>query len=225
MEEPKMKRFVRVPSPALVVAVIALFVSLGGVSYGLATGVIDSREIQDNTIRSRDVRNRGLTGNDMAIDRVGGGAIKESTLGKVKTATRADVATSADTFGGMTARRIDAFTLPNGQSRGVLTEGPFNVIARCRTEGPDQIAELVVQTNANDTAMDGAEKDTDFDVGETRQLVAASAATGTPAFDQEGSGAAIAADGTELLGQELYAGVGVLGQPGQCRFGGVLYAG
>jgi hypothetical protein len=55
--------------------------------------------------------------------------------------------------------------------------------------------------------------------------VAASAAAGTPAFDQEGSGAAIAADGTELLGQELYAGVGVLGQAGQCRFGGVLYSG
>jgi hypothetical protein len=83
----------------------------------------------------------------------------------------------------------------------------------------------VVQTNANDTAMDGAEKDTDFDVGETRQLVAASAPTGTPAFDQECSGAAIASDGTELLGQELYAGVGVLGQPRKCRFGGVLYAG
>jgi hypothetical protein len=125
----------------------------------------------------------------------------------------------------MTGRRIAAFTLANDQSRGVLTEGPFSVTARCRTDGPSQIAELVIQINANDTAMDGVEKDTDFDVGETRQLVAATAATGTPAFDQEGSGAAIAADGTEILGQELYAGVGVLGQPGQCRFGGVIYAG
>jgi hypothetical protein len=213
------KRLMRTPSPALVIAVIALFVSLGGVSYGLATGSIDSREILNGSIRNPDFKNGTLRGQEAKRDGFGGGAIKESTLGKVKAAS------SADTFGGMTARRITAFTLANDQTRGVLTDGPFNVIARCRTEAPNQIAELVIQTNANDTAMDGAEKDADFDVGETRQLVAASAAAGTPAFDQEGSGAAIAADGTELLGQELYAGVGVLGQAGQCRFGGVLYSG
>jgi hypothetical protein len=78
------------PSPAMVVAMIALFVSLGGVSYGLATGVIDSREIRDNTIRSRDVRNGILTGRDMGRDRVGGGAVKESTLGTVPGASVAD---------------------------------------------------------------------------------------------------------------------------------------
>ena len=214
-----MKRLIRTPSPALVIAVIALFVSLGGVSYGLATGSIDSREILNGSIRNPDFKNGTLRGQEAKRDGFGGGAIKESTLGKVKAAS------SADTFGGMTARRIAAFTLANAQSRGVLTEGPFSVIARCRTDAGNQIAELVIQTNANDTAMDGAEKDTDFDVGETRQLAAASAPSGTPAFDQEGSGAAIAADGTEILGQELYAGVGVLGQPGQCRFGGMIYAG
>jgi hypothetical protein len=78
------------PSPAMVVAGIALFVSLGGVSYGLATGVIDSREVKDNSLRSRDVRNGILTGRDMGRDRVGGGAVKESTLGTVPTAAIAD---------------------------------------------------------------------------------------------------------------------------------------
>ena len=37
-----MRRFIKLPSPAMVVACIALFVSMGGVSYGLATGSIDS---------------------------------------------------------------------------------------------------------------------------------------------------------------------------------------
>jgi hypothetical protein len=212
-----MKRFLRLPSPAMVVAIIALVVASSGVSYAVAT--VTSGDIVNGSIRNPDFKDGTLRGQEAKRDGFGGGAIKESTLGKVPAAT------SADEFGGMTARRITAFTLANDQSRGVLSVGPFNVVARCRTEAPNQIAELVIQTNANDTAMDGAEKDTDFDVGETRQLVAASAATGTPAFDQEGSGAAIAADGTELLGQELYAGVGVLGQPGQCRFGGVIYAG
>src|SRR5215210_2107253 len=78
------------PSPAMVIAGIALFVSLGGVSYGLATGAIDSREIKNNSIRSRDVRNGTLTGRDMGGDRVGGGAIKESSLGTVPSASLAD---------------------------------------------------------------------------------------------------------------------------------------
>jgi hypothetical protein len=83
-----LRRFL--PSPAMVIALIALFVSLGGVSYGLATGVIDSREVRDNTLRSRDVRNRGLTGQDLGVNRVGGGAIKESTLGTVPSASVTD---------------------------------------------------------------------------------------------------------------------------------------
>jgi hypothetical protein len=61
------------PSPAMVVALIALFVSLGGVSYGLATGVIDGREIRNQTITYKDVRR----------DKLGGGVVKESTLGVV----------------------------------------------------------------------------------------------------------------------------------------------
>jgi hypothetical protein len=54
------------PSPALVIACIALLLALGGVSYGLATGAIDSREIKNNTIRSRDVRIGALRGRDIS---------------------------------------------------------------------------------------------------------------------------------------------------------------
>ena len=61
-----MKRLTkRRPSPAMVIAAIALFLSLGGVSYGLATGSIDSREIRDNTIRGKDVRNATLSSRDL----------------------------------------------------------------------------------------------------------------------------------------------------------------
>jgi hypothetical protein len=53
-------------SPATVLAGLALFVSLGGVSYGVATGSINSREIQNGTIQSRDVRDGSLQGRDVA---------------------------------------------------------------------------------------------------------------------------------------------------------------
>lgn len=83
----------RAPSPSLVVALIALFVSLGGVSYGLASGSIDSREIKNNTIRTqdirnnevrgRDIRNSTIQGRDVALDTLTGLDIRESTLDTV----------------------------------------------------------------------------------------------------------------------------------------------
>ena len=39
---------------------LALAIALGGTSYAAVTGSIDSREIKNNTVRSKDVRNRSL---------------------------------------------------------------------------------------------------------------------------------------------------------------------
>src|SRR5215216_510142 len=64
------------PSPAMVIAMIALFVSLGGVSYGVATGSIDSREIKNNSVRSKDIRNRTVVGRDIRNDAVTGRQIR-----------------------------------------------------------------------------------------------------------------------------------------------------
>jgi hypothetical protein len=81
-----MKRFIRRPSPAMVVACVALFVAMGGVSYGVATGYIDSREIKNNTIRGKDVRNKALTGKELKRDSVGGLTVNEGRLGVVPSA-------------------------------------------------------------------------------------------------------------------------------------------
>ena len=70
----------RRPSPATAIAAIALFVALGGVSYGFATGSIDSREIADNTIRSKDVRNNGLLTRDLRNNDIRGIDIRNNTI-------------------------------------------------------------------------------------------------------------------------------------------------
>ncbi len=98
-------RFIRRPSPATVIASIALFVSLGGVSYGVATGSIDSRELKNNDVRSRDLRNNDVRGTDIRTGTVVGGDvgnnsltgsdILESALGTVPSAGRANTANSA----------------------------------------------------------------------------------------------------------------------------------
>jgi hypothetical protein len=117
----------RLPSPALVIACVALFVSLGGVSYGLAKGSIDSREIKNNTVRSGDVRNNALRskdvrnntlrtfdirnnevrgfdirnstvqGRDVAFNTLTGNDVAENSLGKVPSAATADTAGTAGT--------------------------------------------------------------------------------------------------------------------------------
>lgn len=66
-----------IPSPAMAVALVALFMAMGGSAYAL---VITSGSIKNNTIRSLDVHNGGLLGKDFRANGVGGGAIKESTL-------------------------------------------------------------------------------------------------------------------------------------------------
>ncbi len=100
----------RRPSPALVIACLALFVSLGGVSYGFATGEIDGREIKNgavtnldirngtittkdlrnNEVRGADIRNSTIGGRDVAFNTLGGNDIKESTLAKVPDADNVD---------------------------------------------------------------------------------------------------------------------------------------
>ncbi|MEA2361605.1 MAG: hypothetical protein QOD71_750 [Thermoleophilaceae bacterium] len=73
-----MKRFLRTPSPSMVVACAALFVSLGGVSYAVAT--IDSADIVDGSIRNRDFKDGTLRGQEAKPDGFGANAIKEQSL-------------------------------------------------------------------------------------------------------------------------------------------------
>jgi hypothetical protein len=91
---------------ANVVASIALFIALGGTSYAVATGSIDSREIKNNSVRGADVRNSSLTGADVRNNRLTGADIRndrltgadvlESSLAKVPSAGAADTANTAN---------------------------------------------------------------------------------------------------------------------------------
>ncbi len=62
----------RRPSPSVVIALLALFVSLGGTSYAvskigsrqIANNSLRSTDLRDNSVQSRDVRNRSLLAKD-----------------------------------------------------------------------------------------------------------------------------------------------------------------
>jgi hypothetical protein len=83
------------PSPAMVVACIALTVALGGTSYAAITlprNSVGTKQLRTNAVNSAKVRNNALTGVD----------ILESRLGRVPAATAAITAQTASAAGSAT---------------------------------------------------------------------------------------------------------------------------
>jgi hypothetical protein len=89
-----------------VIAMIALFVSLGGVSYGLAgkntvfsddivNGSVKAKDLKNGGVTSKDIRDNTVRGVDIGDETVNGSDIIESSLGKVPNAANADSADSA----------------------------------------------------------------------------------------------------------------------------------
>ena len=68
------------PSPAMVVALTALFLALGGSAYAI---VITGGSIRNGTVTGGDIRNKSLHGRDVKRDSLGSVPIKESRLGVV----------------------------------------------------------------------------------------------------------------------------------------------
>jgi hypothetical protein len=122
----------RIPSPSLVIACLALFVALSGAAYAAAT--IGSDEIVDGSIRNRDFKDGTLRGQEAKRNGFGGGAIKESSLdasqldaadiGKVKNAGSAD---------GVTRQAVVAATGTPSRNHGATSstrtgEGQYQVV-------------------------------------------------------------------------------------------------
>src|ERR671935_1297436 len=91
-------RIRRLPSPALIVASIALLlVAAGGITY--AASKINGHNIKKNSIPGNRIKKHSLRGNRLKKNTVTGKRIKESTLGTVPGAdhaNNADHATNAD---------------------------------------------------------------------------------------------------------------------------------
>ncbi len=222
----------RPPSPALVIAVIALFVALGGGAYAalrvgsaqVADNSLRSRDVRNNELRGKDVRNRSLTRADVALDSLEGPQIDEPSLARVPSAV------NAQALEGRRRVNVAPFTLTNGQAREVLREGPFVLAARCRInvltgDGRKDIAEILISTGVDNAAFDAAGSgELDVSTPDSGRVFANVVADpGTVALDSLQDGLALAPDGAEeIVDSALYAAVNALAQPGSCRFGGYV---
>ena len=148
-----MKRIIRRrPSPALVIACVALFASLGGVSYAVATGSIDSREIKNQTLRSHDIGEGGVGTSEARNQSLSNKDIKNGDL-------------EAGTLGGKSAAQLDTrWALVNEQgqierqSGGFKTVNCFQFNANCYIDAGEDVrdngihAQIAIQNN--DTVAD-----------------------------------------------------------------------
>ena len=203
-------------------AVIALFVALGGGAYAALR--VGSKQIVNNSVRSKDVRNGTLRGGDMALDSLGGRQIDEPSVGRVPAAA------DSQALEGRRRVNVSPFTLAAGEAREVLREGPFTLTAHCRigistSAGIRDIAEVTIATSADNAAFDASDSG-ELDVAtqeSDRVFVNAVAQPGQVAVDSLQDALALAPDGTEeIIDGTLYAAVNALGEPDICRFGGYV---
>jgi len=153
-------------SPTTVIASTALFVSLGGVSYGVATGSIDSREIKNNAVRSNDIRNGTVRGGDVRNNSITGADVLESGLGKVPSASSADTAISATNAGSANsaqsannANQVDGFSVAKIFYRAPLGSAPTPIVSgggltiNADCGAPGNTIHLTAQSGKDDSSI------------------------------------------------------------------------
>jgi hypothetical protein len=92
----------RRPSPALVVAVIALIVSLGGTGYAAITlpaNSVGKKQLRKWAVTTAKIGRNAVTGSKVRLDTLTGRDIRELTLAQVPDARHANVADSATSAG------------------------------------------------------------------------------------------------------------------------------
>jgi hypothetical protein len=126
MEQSRKRRWLHFPSPAMIVACIALFVALGGTSYAaivLPANSVGTKQIKSSAVTGVKVKNATLTGADIKNASITGADIVAASLGKVPAAAVADGVvdgavgpTKLGAIPGARVRRLAAVTVTGNAS-------------------------------------------------------------------------------------------------------------
>ena len=109
------------------IALLALFVALGGTTYAatsLPKNSVGAKQLKKNAVTNPKIKNNAVNGVKVANNSIKGADVLESSLGKVPTAAKADIATSATNAANATnathATTADT-AAPSGVAAGALT--------------------------------------------------------------------------------------------------------
>ena len=140
-----MKRIVkRLPSPAMVVACIALAVALGGTSYAaiklpknsvgesqLRKNAVVATKLSARSVGPQKLQNNAVTTRAVKDNQLTGAKIVESSLAKVPSAVAAEKAANADSVGGYAVKRFASTVAPNGPGATVLSLNGLVITMTC----------------------------------------------------------------------------------------------
>lgn len=218
-------------SPSMLVALLALFVALGGSSYAalrvgtkeIANNSVRGQDIHKGTVRGTDVRDGDLTGKDLRDATVSGRDVKESSLATVPSAQDAQTLSGkgADAFLGSDRQfRTGLIKLAHGDSRTIASSGPFTWRAQCTDDGggSTRLTVTLTTTEAGSFAGDFGGGGQPVSPGSPATLF--DQATPTPVYTIAFPLSAIAPSGAAPTGI-AFAGIGVVGT--DCVINGVLW--
>jgi hypothetical protein len=128
---------VKRPSPAMVVAVIALVLALTGTAFAaLGKNSVGSRQLKSKAVTTGKLANNAVNGAKVANGSLTGQDINVGALGVVPSATSAASAGNAGTVGGHAAACPPATTL----IRGICFDAQSNPVANTLKEAADDCA-------------------------------------------------------------------------------------
>jgi hypothetical protein len=159
------------PSPALVVALVALVAALTGTAWAaLGKNSVGSKQLKKNSVTAAKIKNNAVTGSKIQNNAVTTSKIKEngvttskiqdgavtgakvnlSTLGKVPSAS------SADTASNLVGQQSFFIRLNGGQSQTIATNGSVSLVATCDANlaGNDRVR-ILAQTTLSGAILDG----------------------------------------------------------------------
>jgi hypothetical protein len=124
-----MKRFRRVPSRSLAVAITALFVALGGTGYAafsLPKNSVGTKQLKSRAVTGPKIAAGSVTGSKIANGTITGANVNLLTLGTVPSASNANHANSADTATNAGhAQTADTAPLPTTLPTGATLTGVY----------------------------------------------------------------------------------------------------
>jgi hypothetical protein len=150
------------PSASMIVAMIALFVAMGGTTYAvkrLPKRSVGAAQLKKNAVRTKNIKARNVTRSRIAkksidsdlvgTDALVGKNILESSLGTVPKAKEAEHATTADKVGGLATQKF-SFRAPAGTAgTNVLTLGGLALNATCGAGATLSVTAATTVSGAN----------------------------------------------------------------------------
>ena len=146
-------------APAIAVAVLALFVAIGGGGYAIGAGFIGTGDLKNQAVTNKKIKKKTINANRVAPNTLTGNQINEATLGGAGTAQSVRQNTAAQ-VPALTSGAVTVLTLqvPAGSyvinSKAVLAKGGTQSAVQCfLSAGGDQDRSLEAVDASNNTTV------------------------------------------------------------------------